>query len=256
MSLAEEQRKLLEKLMGKEALISPAVRRREPEIESHRVCKSFLVGICPHDLFVGTKQDLGKCPQMHLEKHKLEYEHRKKKESFPEFEYEYYKHLQKYIHDLDKTIEIAQKRLERTPEEKEKIASITKELDELDTKIGLTTEEISFLLDAGETLKATTEAAKLDLLVSLRQTLAETARATVENVGQSSQQKLQVCEGCGAYLSRLDSDRRLADHFIGKIHLGYVQMRRAYNEMKEKIEREGRRWVASEEMKIEGTNRV
>ena len=46
--------------------------------------------------------------------------------------------------------------------------------------------------------------------------------------GPSGHQKLQVCDVCGAYLSRLDNDRRLADHFYGKMHLGYAQMRRAY----------------------------
>jgi hypothetical protein len=35
--------------------------------------------------------------------------------------------------------------------------------------------------------------------------------------------KLQVCDVCGAYLSRLDNDRRLADHFYGKMHLGYAK---------------------------------
>lgn len=44
--------------------------------------------------------------------------------------------------------------------------------------------------------------------------------------GPSGHQKLQVCDVCGAYLSRLDNDRRLADHFYGKMHLGYAQMRK------------------------------
>lgn len=35
--------------------------------------------------------------------------------------------------------------------------------------------------------------------------------------GASGNQKLRVCEVCGAYLSVLDSDRRLADHFGGKV---------------------------------------
>ena len=47
--------------------------------------------------------------------------------------------------------------------------------------------------------------------------------------GPSGHQKLQVCDVCGAYLSRLDNDRRLADHFFGKMHLGYAQMRKTYD---------------------------
>lgn len=237
--MAEEQRQLLEQLMGKDALISPVMKRREPEMISHKVCKSFLVGTCPHDLFIGTKQDIGKCPLLHLEKHKLEYEFRTKKkgEKFPDFEFAYYKHLQKYINDLDRGIEIAQKRLEHTPEEKEKIAKVTKELDNLDTKIGLMTQEIDCLVNAKENLKVIFETARLQALYKEREVLAENARNIAENVGQSSQQKLQVCEACGAYLSRLDSDRRLADHLIGKIHLGYVQMRQAYDELHHKYNR-------------------
>jgi LUC7 N_terminus len=37
--------------------------------------------------------------------------------------------------------------------------------------------------------------------------------------GASGHQKLRVCDVCGAYLSVLDSDRRLADHFGGKVCL-------------------------------------
>jgi len=38
-----------------------------------------------------------------------------------------------------------------------------------------------------------------------------------ETAGASGHQKLRVCDICGAYLSVLDSDRRLADHFGGKV---------------------------------------
>lgn len=221
--------------MGKDALISPQMRRRDVEMTSSRVCKAFLVGNCPHDLFAGTKLNIGKCPQLHLEKHKLEYEYRTKKgEVFPEFEHEYYKTMRKYIDEIDNTIAVALRRLEHTPEEKEKIASVTRELDAVDNKIGLMTLEIAHLGLANEVHKALHENIKLDKLLREREVLAEQARIIAENVGQSSQQKLQVCEVCGAYLSRLDSDRRLADHFIGKIHLGYVQMRVEFAELKRK----------------------
>lgn len=237
--MAEEQRKLLEQLMGKEAMISPMIVRREPELTSHRVCKSFLVGTCPHELFIGTKQDLGPCPRLHLEKHKLDYEYRTKRkgERFPEFEYEYYKHLQTFINDLDNTISLALNRLKHTSEEKSRIAAVTKELEAVDTRIGLMTQEIHYLTLEQETLKSLQESIKLNVLYEQREELAKTARNIAENVGQSSQQKLQVCEGCGAYLSRLDNDRRLADHFVGKIHLGFVQMRNAYNDLHNQYKR-------------------
>merc|ERR1712093_117241 len=54
-------------------------------------------------------------------------------------------------------------------------------------------------------------------------------KALSDTSGPSGHQKLQVCDVCGAYLSRLDNDRRLADHFYGKMHLGYVQMRKTFD---------------------------
>jgi hypothetical protein len=39
------------------------------------------------------------------------------------------------------------------------------------------------------------------------------------------QQKLRVCDDCGAYLGIHDNDRRLADHFGGKLHMGFVFLR-------------------------------
>lgn len=228
--MANEQRLLLEQLMGRDALISPLVKRREVEMSSPRVCKAFLVGSCPYDLFAGTKIDMGKCPSLHLEKHKLEYEYRTKNkgETFPQFEIEYLRILRRYIDEIDFNIATALKRLEHTPAEQAKIASVTKDLELLDTKIGLMTSEVQSLADANEIQKSLEHSTLLESVIKQREVAAEQARVIAENVGQSAQQKLQVCEVCGAYLSRLDSDRRLADHYIGKTHLIYAQMRETY----------------------------
>lgn len=60
-------------------------------------------------------------------------------------------------------------------------------------------------------------------------------RALSDTGGPSGHQKLQVCDVCGAYLSRLDNDRRLADHFYGKMHLGYAQMRKSYEQLQKDL---------------------
>jgi len=61
-----------------------------------------------------------------------------------------------------------------------------------------------------------------------------------DNSGSSGHQKLQVCDVCGAYLSRLDNDRRLADHFFGKMHLGFAAMRKAYDKLHEELKHKQR----------------
>lgn len=234
--MAEDQRVLLEQLMGKDAMISPVVRRRDPDMTSNWVCKSFLVGTCPHDLFVGTKQDMGKCPKLHLEKHKMEYEHRKQQgEQFPQFEQEYFQHLKSFLSDYDRTIALAMRKLEYTPEEKAKIAEVTLELERIDTRIGVMTQEIDHLTNHHQSTKSLEQTIKLNQLYQQRKGVADNARDVAANIRQSAQQKLQPCEACGAFLSRLDNDRRLADHFVGKIHLGFVQMRLEYDKLKDRF---------------------
>lgn len=46
------------------------------------------------------------------------------------------------------------------------------------------------------------------------------------------QQKLRVCEVCSAYLGIHDNDRRLADHFGGKLHLGFIKIREKLEDLK------------------------
>lgn len=81
-----------------------------------KVCRSFLAGTCPHDLFTNTKQDLGPCPKVHSESLKQEYEGSAEKSKLG-FEYDYMRDMQKYIDECNRRIDAAQRRLEKTPDE-------------------------------------------------------------------------------------------------------------------------------------------
>ncbi|GMF52165.1 unnamed protein product [[Candida] boidinii] len=245
-----KQRELLEQLMGKEfldnlprdyysqnkykslnTLTDPTV------LDSPRICKSFLVGKCPYDIFSGTKEDIGKCPKLHLEKHKILYEACKKRNiRMPNLDYEldYMWDLEAHLRDCNLKIDSAQKRLEYTEEEKAGLTDVTRNLDDMDVRIGLMMQEIDILIENDDMEKSIVESKKLADLCSEREVLSRTYADMLDNLNQSHQQKLQVCDICGAYLSRLDNDRRLADHFVGKIHLGYVEMRNALKELEEK----------------------
>ncbi|CEP61309.1 Luc7p LALA0_S02e11518g [Lachancea lanzarotensis] len=238
---AAEQKKIIEQLMGKGSLSSHQNSyRREMKVDDPRICKSFLVGECVYDLFKGTKQSLGKCPKIHLAKHKIQYEREVKNGTdFVDFEREYYSILLKFVNDCNGQVAVALKKLEHTPEEREKIQRVTGELEVSDSQIGLMLQEIEVLLQKNEVTKAMAQSVKVQQLQKHRQEVAKRVREIAENVGQSAQQKLQVCEICGAYLSRLDTDRRLADHFIGKIHLGYVTIRQEFERVKQRFKNRG-----------------
>jgi hypothetical protein len=101
-----------EQLMGAGA----SSRAAQLSITDPKVCRSFLVGTCPHDLFTNTKQDLGPCPKVHSEPLKTEYEGAADKAKYG-FEYDYMRDLQKYIDECNRRIDSAQRRLEKTPDE-------------------------------------------------------------------------------------------------------------------------------------------
>ena len=50
------------------------------------------------------------------------------------------------------------------------------------------------------------------------------------------QQRLRVCEICSSYLGLHDNDRRLADHFGGKLHLGFIDLRNRLIELEKYCE--------------------
>lgn len=51
----------------------------------------------------------------------------------------------------------------------------------------------------------------------------------------SSQQELRACDICGALLNISDSAPRLADHFIGKMHVGYKTIRETLESLEESV---------------------
>ncbi|KAK9450118.1 uncharacterized protein V1518DRAFT_413036 [Limtongia smithiae] len=235
--MAAEQRKLLEQLMGADALVGRSSKRQEILFTDTRVCKSYLVGTCPHDLFTNTKQDFGPCPKIHSEAHKAEYQReRERGREFPQFEYEYTKDLEKYIFDCNRRIDAAQRRLERTPDEIAQTTALLKAIDEINEGIDASVMEISILGPLSLLQRALTELHAIKVLRHEREAKERDLRNLNDNMGPSGHQKLQVCDVCGAYLSRLDNDRRLADHFAGKMHLGYAQMRAAYKELQQQIQ--------------------
>lgn len=101
-----------EQLMGAGA----SSRHAQLSITDPKVCRSYLVGTCPHDLFTNTKQDLGPCPKVHSEPLKSEYEASADKSKYG-FEYDYMRDMQKYIDECNRRIDAAQRRLEKTPDE-------------------------------------------------------------------------------------------------------------------------------------------
>jgi LUC7 N_terminus len=81
-----------------------------------RVCRSYLVGKCPHELFENTKFEQGPCRNQHNPRLRQEYLEAPKRDQYG-YEWEYVRVLREYVEECDKRIESSQRRLETTYEE-------------------------------------------------------------------------------------------------------------------------------------------
>ncbi|KAK5680069.1 splicing factor [Elasticomyces elasticus] len=228
--MAAEQRRLLEQLMGDQLLSGPSNNTyKQPALTltDPKVCRSHIAGSCPHDLFTNTKQDLGTCPKAHQPNLKEEYINLPEEERKAlGFEWDYSRDIGRYVGECDRRIETAMKRLEKTGEEVRQTNALLKAIGDLTRTLEAGVLEVEVLAEEGSVNMAVQEFFKLRQAKAMKEEKERELKVLSDTSGPSGHQKLQVCDVCGAYLSRLDNDRRLADHFFGKMHLGYAQMRK------------------------------
>ncbi|KAF2098355.1 LUC7-domain-containing protein [Rhizodiscina lignyota] len=235
--MAAEQRKLLEQLMGEQLMSGPGTRTPQLSITDPKVCRSYLVGTCPRDLFTNTKQDNGPCPKVHNEALKNEYEAADEQQKRRwGFEYDYFRDMTAYVDDCNRRIDTAERRLESTADEIKKKSVLVKQISNAKENITAGLQEVEVLAKLGHVNLAVSEHFKVMLYQQEKDKLERQLKDLSDTSGPSGHQKLQVCDVCGAYLSRLDNDRRLADHFYGKMHLGYAQMRKTYEQLQKELQ--------------------
>ncbi|XP_029384364.1 putative RNA-binding protein Luc7-like 1 isoform X3 [Echeneis naucrates] len=178
--------------------------------------------------------DLGECTKIHDLALRADYEIASKERDLF-FELDAVDHLESFIADCDRRTELAKKRLAETQEE------ISAEVAAKAEKVHELNEEIGKLLAKAEQLGAegnVDEAQKVLQEVEKVRTRKKDAEEEYRNSMPASsfqQQKLRVCEVCSAYLGLHDNDRRLADHFGGKLHLGFIQIREKLDQLKKTV---------------------
>lgn len=92
-----------------------------------------------------------------------------------------------------------------------------KHISDLDSSISTGLQEVEVLGEQGQVARALEEYHKVKVAKQEKDNKEKELKQLSDSAGPSGHQKLQVCDVCGAYLSRLDNDRRLADHFYGKV---------------------------------------
>lgn len=178
------------------------------------------------------KMDLGPCPKSHLPRYKELYDAAVERgETFPNIVGDFQRNIQMFVGDIDRKIGANRRRLEQTPEEMERYNSMMRDINEVEEAITTATNEMESLGEQGRVEESLKELEKVEALKMERADKEKELQTLQENSGASGHQKLRVCDICGAYLSILDSDRRLADHFSGKMHMGYQRLRDLFRDM-------------------------
>ncbi|KAI4457149.1 rna-binding protein luc7-related [Holotrichia oblita] len=160
------------------------------------------------------RMDLGECPKIHDLALRADFE---KAQSTKDYFYDLdaMEHLQAFISDCDRRTESAKQRLAETQEElSAEVAVKANSVHELAEQIG------QKLMNC--------ERKKLEAEQEYRNSMPASSY---------QQQKLRVCEVCSAYLGIHDNDRRLADHFGGKLHLGFIKIREKLAELEKTAEK-------------------
>ncbi|XP_060558896.1 putative RNA-binding protein Luc7-like 1 isoform X2 [Ruditapes philippinarum] len=222
MSAHDQVRAMLDELMG--TARDGDTSRCQMKFDDPRVCKSFLLGCCPHDILSSTRMDLGECPKYHDVALRADFETASKKKDYF-YDIDAMEHLQTFISECDRKTEMYKRRLKETQEE------LSEEANSKAESIHGLGEEIGTKLARAETSGAEGKVEEsMQLLnevedLKKKKALAEQEYKNSMPASSYQQQKLRVCEICSAYLGIHDNDRRLADHFGGKLHLGFITIR-------------------------------
>lgn len=233
MSAHDQMRAMLDQLMG--TARNGDDTRFRVKFSDPRVCKSFLLSCCPHEILSATRMDLGECYKIHDLALRADYEQASLAKDYF-YDIDAMEHLQSFISDCDRRTDAAKKRLAETQEE------LSAEVAAKMNKVHDLAEQIGKKLAKAEALGAdglVEESMKLmEEVEDLRKTKAAAEHEYRNSMPASSyqQQKLRVCEVCSAYLGIHDNDRRLADHFGGKLHLGFIKIREKLEDLKKTVE--------------------
>lgn len=235
-----------------------------------RLCRYDLAGLCPYKLFPNTKQDMGSCTYEICpvpERWKRQYEQEATERDRSDTDRELVRLLERLVRDCDDRIARANRRLEqqqRTPQAAlpdgpadndataaaagggdapsgsgdDELKAIAEELEQLTSRVG----ELGSM---GEIDKAQELTERIEELTQ-RKDAIERVRAMHQHQqqqnpqhqhqhhGSGKEQQLLVCDICAAYLSVNESAQRLADHFSGKMHVGFQLVRDKLREVRER----------------------
>ncbi|MXQ93236.1 hypothetical protein E5288_WYG003620 [Bos mutus] len=226
---------LLDELMGRDRNLAPDEKRSNVRWDHESVCKYYLCGFCPAELFTNTRSDLGPCEKIHDENLRKQYE---KSSRFMKVGYErdFLRYLQSLLAEVERRIRRGHARLALSQNQQSSGAAGPTGKNE--EKIQVLTDKIDVLLQQIEELGSEGKVEEAQGMMKLVEQLKEerellrSTTSTIESFAAQEKQ-MEVCEVCGAFLIVGDAQSRVDDHLMGKQHMGYAKIKATVEELKD-----------------------
>ncbi|KAL0841263.1 hypothetical protein ABMA28_014985 [Loxostege sticticalis] len=192
-----------------------------------------------------SRMDLGECPKIHDLALRADFELASKTKDYF-YDIDATEHLEAFIADCDRRTTAAKQRLAETQEElSAEVTEKANAVHELAEQIGQKLARAEALGEEGMVEESVKLMGEIDELRKKKGAAEQEYRNSMP-ASSYQQQKLRVCEVCSAYLGIHDNDRRLADHFGGKLHLGFITIREKLAELKKTVDKRREERGASE----------
>ena len=229
----EGLRKTLDNLMGKDRNLPLREQiLKKKHFDDPDVCKFFLIGFCPHELFTYVKSsNIGECHYRHDQQFKINFELDPNKEKYQiKYEEDLISFLESITSELDIKIKRCLERIEMPPPEQVLNKDTQIELENLDKEI---TEKISEAEHLGE-MGLIEQSEKLMKEIEQIKIQRNLLTNTKEHVAIYKDRQMKVCEICGALQSAIDNEKRIQTHKEGKIHSAYLKIRQYLDLLRKK----------------------
>ena len=229
----EGLRKTLDNLMGKDRNLPLREQiLKKKHFDDPDVCKFFLIGFCPHELFTYVKSsNIGECHYRHDQQFKINFELDPNKEKYQiKYEEDLISFLESITSELDIKIKRCLERIEMPPPEQVLNKDTQIELENIDKEI---TEKISEAEHLGE-MGLIEQSEKLMKEIEQIKIQRNLLTNTKEHVAIYKDRQMKVCEICGALQSAIDNEKRIQTHKEGKIHSAYLKIRQYLDLLRKK----------------------
>jgi len=236
---------MLDALMGRNRNAELGAGGKQPTWEDDGVCHYFVVDFCPHDLFTNTKSDLGACPNIHDKGMKEAFTGAPMSTKKEQYMDTFLRMGMRMLSDADTKIKRAKERLVQDYREQLARNGVTPaQQEEIEMKIEVLTEKINKLVkeaeDAGEKGEVEEAQGILKLSEQLKEERTElqdslVIKGTLGSEGNFGvRRNMEVCETCGAQFVS-DSQARIDDHLMGKVHIGYAMIRKVVPALRDEM---------------------